>query len=1476
MGNEHSNEEKLKEKPRCSVHISTDKETYKPGETLYCRAIILDCFTHKVIENNLIHSIGTLYCKILNSKDEKILDKRVQSLQNSAVTFEWKIPEEQKGGEYRMEIYAKEGKGVPMFERTFTIRKFTPKRFKTVLNFKKKGYAAGETVKAQLKVERSEGGIPDQASVTCTARLDGDEVYRKENMKVDEDGIVDMEFQLPEKIKIGVGSLNCVVTEGGVTETASKTLPVVLKKMDVSIYPEGGDLVNGLRCGVYVEARNLITGDPADFEAILIEKGKKNKQESVVEGVEFKTLHEGRGRFEFQPKENYDYYLKPTKPKGLDMIQLPERKASGINIRLQDPGAESHFGEEINILVNSNLTKVKKFKIALYRKEEEIVSKLIGNTNKEITVSLDPKKYDGVLRITAFAFDNQDNVPLAERLVFVKPKSELVFNIETEKKNYSPGDQVTIMIKSLLKDGGQEKAIPTSGFVCVTVTDDSVYQMKEKRNRAPRLPEMFFLENEVKELKDPRNYINLDLIDSISADQEDRDIDQDQEVEPSIKLDLLLGTQGWRKFAYYKPREKYDKLVKKREKERLQRLFNVEYQVNPQLRNLRRFNFFGGGGGGGGGFGMQLQMNRLEKRMIPPPMMAMNAPQKMMIQPPMMPRNVPQLEIQNNIRLENVVIQENNEIEDIQIEEEQEQEQEQEQEELKEELKVDLNMKQMDDMQFEKMEEDLLLMDIPEELLQEPKLDVNQPLKAVRIYSHKRRENWNIETRTDFTNTLYFSNAIQTSKKVINSQSEFSTAIKFDLNDEISSFRVFVDGYDKEGNLGCSQCFVLNSQKPFYIEPKLPSEITSGDQMMIPITVVNSLDTALNQVFIKGVVHGEGLILDQKTCDFKMQMKPEQRMGRLLKIQSQSCQNEKHSLTIFGKSLKPKLQDKISRVLSVKPPGFPHEIKYSGILNANSETQSFQLQIPKTVIKNSIKASICVYPSPSSNITESLKSLIRQPCGCFEQTSNTVYPMVMAIQYMKNHENDEKSSGVDEKFMETAYKHLESGYKKLVGYECSKGGFEWFGGDPAHEALTAMGIMEFSDMRKIWDQVDGKMLKRTTDWILARRDEETGGFKRNSRALDSFGRAPMHTTDAYIVWALTKAGIGYGELEKQFEKLEKDSKNEYKDDSYYLAMVGLALQNVGFTERSKYYAEKLTDFIDGETGEVQRSISSITNSMGSNLSVETASVAMLLWLEHDFFEHVNSVNKFIHSKNNNGRFGSTQATVLALMALISYDKIMTKIEKDGKINLILNDEIIQTKEILEGQNDPIYFDDIGQTLQSRINDKKFDNSLKIQMVDGCDLPFSCFIESKITKTLSDPDKCNVIFNTKLNVKNNQIKEGEGTEIKVNLKNRFQEKGQGMVVAIIGLPAGLQPRYKKLLELKKTNVISHFELFGAREVVFYWRCMAPNQEIDFTFDVIAEIPGIYYGSPSRAYVYYDDDNKYWNEPFQIEIIPKIKN
>ena len=83
-------------------------------------------------------------------------------------------------------------------------------------------------------------------------------------------------------------------------------------------------------------------------------------------------------------------------------------------------------------------------------------------------------------------------------------------------------------------------------------------------------------------------------------------------------------------------------------------------------------------------------------------------------------------------------------------------------------------------------------------------------------------------------------------------------------------------------------------------------------------------------------------------------------------------------------------------------------------------------------------------------------------------------------------------------------------------------GYEWFGADPGHEALTAYGLLEFTDMAAVRD-VDQAMLSRTRAFA-----HEVAA---TARAASSASGATLHTwiddpdcSNGYITWALLESG----------------------------------------------------------------------------------------------------------------------------------------------------------------------------------------------------------------------------------------------------------------------------------------------------------------------------------------------------------------
>ena len=83
---------------------------------------------------------------------------------------------------------------------------------------------------------------------------------------------------------------------------------------------------------------------------------------------------------------------------------------------------------------------------------------------------------------------------------------------------------------------------------------------------------------------------------------------------------------------------------------------------------------------------------------------------------------------------------------------------------------------------------------------------------------------------------------------------------------------------------------------------------------------------------------------------------------------------------------------------------------------------------------------------------DGIEGMIRQPYGCFEQTSSATYPNIVVLKYLK--ETDKNNPEIESRALNLLKKDI----KRLISFETKKGGFEWFGNTPPHETLTAYGI----------------------------------------------------------------------------------------------------------------------------------------------------------------------------------------------------------------------------------------------------------------------------------------------------------------------------------------------------------------------------------------------------------------------------------
>lgn len=1439
-------------KDRYLTYVSTDKPIYRAGENVYVRGILLSANGHKPISDT--QGVNATI-EVTGPKGDVVARGNV-STQDSSWGFSWKVPEGQAGGQYLLKATYPWNGHAPA-ERKFDIRAYRAPRLKSQITFLRDGYGPGEKVNATLDVKRAEGGEPAGAKVSVTAVVDGVAISGG-TAKVDSSGLCSVSLDLPNDIPRGEGTLALIIEDGGVVETASKTIPILLQTVDLKMYPEGGDLIAGYPNRLYIQA-TLPNGKPADLAGKLIAKGS-NGSLSNVTVAEFATEHEGRGRIQFTPDANKEYFLAINEPAGIKTtFPLPQAKAAGALIRAeQDTFAK---GQPVTVLVGSSNQK---FSVTL-AKRETVISECHVDLSKRndvkpgsllpVTFTV-PDDVEGVL--TATIWSDKD-VPLAERLLFRAPQHPLKISIKADKKNYIPGDKAKLTVKAT-----DENDKPVAAVVGVTVTDDSVLEMIEKREQAPRLPVMAFLEPEVSDLADAHVYLD------------------DTNSKAALATDLLLGTQGWRRFALMN----LTKFVEENG-DKARRVVALKIQAQHEvMRAMKEDGMMQLGVRGmafaAPGMGGVVQKGAMPLAAPAPPQAGMGG----VVQKGAMPL-APMAEPANDEKhagkdrqlaeapqdLSSVAANKNLPPSPSVIAFEKK---------AKVESDATRNQLQAAMGKAEVLNRRGRIMGDADAMFDNELADkfmAQNDLIMVREFAYEVRKDRNPTDRVDFTETLFWNSGVKTDAKT------GEATVSFGLNDSVSTFRVFADAYSGSGSIGASNIGV-ESVQPFYAELKMPLEVTAGDHIMLPVSMINATSNELVSPDISIDLNGESSgnsngsssgssassgSSSSANSKAKFKLLPLVKNGSALSaggrvryiqpidVDALQLGATKSGETAFGVGTFPLVlnaksglfQDKITRTLSVKPKGFPIEKCFGGMIEPGKSVVH-TITIPKEVIAGSIASNSAVYPTPLANMTEALQRLIQDPCGCFEQTCSTSYPLTMAQQYFLSH------TGVDPKLVEASRKKLDTGYKMLVGFWCPDKGYEWFGENPGHEALTAFGLMHFSDMAQV-REVDKNMVASTRAWLFKQKDGK-GGFSRKRRALHTWIE-DKDCSNAYILWSLLETGQPAADLKPEIDSLKSAAASS--QNSYVLALAANAL----YLSDNKVEAKKLMDKLaakqkaDGSIGDVK---SSIVGSEGEALAVEGAALTSLAWMrEPAYAGNVEKSVKFLADSCKAGRYGSTQSTVLALRAIVTYDKLRAKPKAPGKVRLYVDGQSIgDWADFTPATTGAIKLPDLSELLTPG------DHKLELRMEGGAPMPYSIAVNYNAIKPASS-DHCKL--DLKVSLAQTKLTEGNATEANVTVINK-EKAVVPTPVAIIGLPGGLEPRHDQLKELVKKGKIDAYEVRG-REVVLYWRTLDADAKVDIPLSLIAAVPGTYTGPASRAYLYYTDENKQWVDGLAVEITAK---
>lgn len=673
------------------------------------------------------------------------------------------------------------------------------------------------------------------------------------------------------------------------------------------------------------------------------------------------------------------------------------------------------------------------------------------------------------------------------------------------------------------------------------------------------------------------------------------------------------------------------------------------------------------------------------------------------------------------------------------------------------------------------------------------------------------------------------------------------------MADSITSWRISALANSMVGGLG-SATGSLRCFQDFFIDIDLPVALTQGDRISIPVAVYNYLPEP------------QKVRLELTKADWfeltgpdkqELTIGPSEVDVRYFTVTAKKLGQGKILVHGYGTNM----SDAIERVADVEPNGKLFETSAGGRL---SGTKTETVALPEGAIPDASNILVKIYPGIFSQAVEGLDSILRMPSGCFEQTSSTTYPNILVLDYMKT------IGRISPEIQMKAEGFINNGYQRLVTFEVKGGGFSWFGDAPANKILTAFGCMEFCDMARVHD-VDPNLLARTQDWLLSQQGTD-GAWEADKAYLhqESWGRVQNSklAPTSYVTWGLTYSGSKDDRV-KQAVAYLRDHAAEAKDP-YVLAMLCNALVNSDLQLAKGDFDKTTNDALDRLIGMAKRDkglmwwetqMTGITHSSGESSDLEATGMAALALIAGGRNgEAAEVLNYLLSKKDPQGTWYSTQATVLALRALMASQKSSTS-SVNGEVSVLINGQKADSFGLTPDNADVMRQVDGRKFVKAGKNEVtvKFEGkgSTLYQVVGRYYLPWEKLTEPKGEALAID-----------LKYDRTTLNKDDMVSADVKVKNNLPGT-TSMIIVDLGIPPGFEMQAGDLDNLVEKGILRKYSLTG-RQIICYIEKLEPAQELKFSYQLRAKFP-IHAQTPkSRVYEYYNPDHQADAKPQEMEV------
>lgn len=679
--------------------------------------------------------------------------------------------------------------------------------------------------------------------------------------------------------------------------------------------------------------------------------------------------------------------------------------------------------------------------------------------------------------------------------------------------------------------------------------------------------------------------------------------------------------------------------------------------------------------------------------------------------------------------------------------------------------------------------------------------------------------------------------------------------------DSITTWRMTASASSRGGSLG-GVTLPLRVFQDFFIDIDLPRTLTQDDEVTFPVAIYNYLDHAQKITLeltkddsfelIDGLGYSravEAPVKEVTNVKFRIRAK---KLGRL-------------SLKVEAKG-----SDAVIRTVDVVPNGQLVEQAATDRLAGKPDgifKVSHDFPMPANAVPDAGHLYVKVYPGVFSQVMEGADGILRMPGGCFEQTSSSAYPNILAVAYMK------KTKTANPAIMLKAETVLQAGYQRLLTFEGKNGGFDWWGqgGEPLIW-LSAYGLNEFNDMSQVME-IDRAVITRTQKWLISQQAADGTWSKigaTHGESIERMGDSKLLLT-SYVTWALLESGYKGPETKKALDFIRARVKDE--KNAYILALAANALAADDAQDDATHdVLKKLLERLNEQktlTSDKKAAMfpivggQSLSYARGDGMTVETTALAVLALNKNGQFP--DSVNQcltyLINARDPHGTWGSTQATILALKALTTCSGPPPQ-KGTADVVVLVNGKQADTFKITEQDGDVMRTIDLTHAMN-----QAGANNVTLEVTGPTMLAYQV-VSRHYEPWAKDKPSAKPAFDVAVTYDRKELATTDTLHATATLKFNGEQPA-AMVMLELGIPPGFNVDAGEFAEMVGKKQVNKFSVTSSK-VTLYLSDVKPGQELKFTYPLKARYPIKAKTPETVAYEYYTPTNRGVAAPTELVV------